>query len=138
MFRAELKSRLSKIFGFEKTTFDAPSESFEQDTLFVSIAEAQSRPSGKKIYSKVMGYLTVFSQKDKMPYGFFNKRIQKADAALTRELFFFDMDVDVASSPARIQNISERRARFVFLYSADYDPNKGRLTSINMEETVNE
>jgi hypothetical protein len=34
------------------------------------------------------------------------------------------------NSPARLQNIAERRAAFVYLYSAQYDPDQGELTSL--------
>lgn len=130
-----MAEKLSQIFGMRKTTFDAPSVnsttgSFEQDTLFIEINEANSRVTEGMAYSKVYGSLVVFSQMDKMPFGYFNKKIQKADKAYTKDFFFFDIDLNPASSPARLQNISERRVRFVYLYSAQYDPAQGSITSL--------
>ncbi len=134
MFRAELKDKLSRIFGMAKTTFDAPTVkqdgSFEQDTLFIEVTECNSRVTEGMAYAKVQGSLIVFSQMDKMPFGFFHKKIQQADHSLTKELFFFDIDLNPASSPARFQNITERRVRFIYLYSAQYDPNHGSITSL--------
>lgn len=133
MFQSELLEKLESIFGIKKVTFLAPSESFEQDTLFVEIESAKSRASkGKKVYSKVTGSLSVFAREGRLPFGFFTKRIEQADAELVKDFFFFDLDVNVLNSPARVQDISEIRGKFVFLYSAEYDPNQGSLTSIEL------
>lgn len=137
MFRAELAEKLTQIFGFKKTTFDAPSVSsttgtFEQETLFVEINEARSRVTEGKAFAKILGSIVCFSQMEKLPFGFFNKKIQQAPYALTKPFFFFDIDLNPANSPARIQNITERRARFVYLYSGQYDPDHGELTSLEI------
>ena len=68
----------------------------------------------------------------RLPFGFFAKRIENADPELTKNFFFFDLDANALNSPARLQDISEIRGRFVFLYSAEYDPNQGELTSIEL------
>lgn len=130
-----MASKLQAIFEMRKTTFDVPSVnpqtgSFEQDTLFIEINECNSRVTEGKQFARVTGSLVVFTQTDKMPYGFFNKKIQQASYDLTRHFFFFDIDLNPVTSPARIQNITERRARFVYLYQGDYDPEHGELTSV--------
>jgi hypothetical protein len=135
VFRSELSHKLSQIFGFKKTTFDAPSVnstsgSFEQDVLFVEINECSSRITNGKSYARVSGSLIVFSQVEKIPFGFFSKKIQQAESNLTKNFFFYDIDLNPANSPARIQNITERRIRFVYLYSAQYDPEHGSITSL--------
>lgn len=132
MFRKELEDKLKKIFGVKKTTYDAPSDdgpaaTFEQDTLFIHVQQARSNPSQGKIRAKVTGSLTMFSKKDAMPFGFFSKKIHNAESALTKDFFFFDMDVDVANSPARVINISERRVSFIYFYQAKFDP-KQKIT----------
>lgn len=126
-----MSSKLKTIFGVKKVTFDEPGESYEQDTLFVAIEECQSRATQGKAFAKVTGAIVMFSQHDKLPYGFFAKRVAQAPLEATKSFFFFDVDVDVLSSPARQHNISERRTRFVYLYSAQYDPNQGSLTSVD-------
>jgi hypothetical protein len=136
MFREELQEKLSKIFGFRKTTFDAPSDEYEQDTLFIEVQESFSRATNGKVLGKVTGSLVVYSQNNKLPYGFFAKRLTLADSALTRDLFLFDIDTDIASSPARIQNINERRSRFVYLFRTDFDPSHGEMTSMDVEQVV--
>lgn len=128
MFKKDLKRRLQEIFEVAKTTFDAPSDAFEQDTLFITITKSTANTGNGKATAIAEGYLTVFSQNDRFPYGFFDKRIhvaQKENPELTKPLFFFDIDVDIANSPARLINIAERRASFRFLYKEAYDPAKG-------------
>lgn len=131
MFRKEMGEKLKEIFGVKKVTFDQPGESYEQDTLFVEIEECLTRASHGRATAKVTGSVVIFSERDKLPYGFFAKRIAQAPGAATRDFFFFDTDVDALNSPARLQNISERRSRFVYLYSAQYDPNNGQITSVD-------
>lgn len=123
MFRAELKSRLENIFGFRKVSFDAPADEVkEQDTLFVEVRGCKTRATQGEIYCRVDGVIVVYAQAGKLPYGYFNKRIAKADPELTRHILFYDIDTDVATSPARLQNIVERRVSFVFLFKDQYDP----------------
>lgn len=137
MFKKDLQDRLEKIFGLDKSTYLAPSTSFEQDTLFIQIDTASPRVTGMQSgreTAKVMGSLTVYSQANRLPFGFFNKAIERATPELTKPFFFYDIDVDLASSPAREQNIHERRTSFVFLYDAQYDPNRGELTDFELQE----
>lgn len=134
MFRHELQTKLEQIFGFRKTTFDAASTdtngSFEQDVLFLEINETHSRVTEGKALSRVLGTGVIFSQFEKLPFGFFAKKIQEAGYNLTKDFFFFDVDLNPINSQARYQNIAERRFRFVYLYSDQYDPSQGQLTSV--------
>jgi hypothetical protein len=131
VFNKTLLEKFERIFQFKKTTFDAPSDSFEQDTLFIEVDKATTRVSDGKLSSRIDGTLIVYSQANKLPFGYFNKAIAKGKLEDVRDLFFFDIDVDVASSTARLQNIHERRTRFVYLHKEQYDPNKGQLNTLN-------
>jgi hypothetical protein len=134
VFRKDLEDKLSKIFRFKKTTFLSPSDAFEQDTLFVQINNSRGRVSKDKITAKVEGTLIVFSKGNALPFGYFNKAIGMASKDLTKDFFFSAVDTDVASSPSRMQDIHERRTNFLFLYSGQYDPNKGELTNVEFSE----
>lgn len=129
MFRKDLKRRLEAIFDFKKSTFNAPSESYEQDTLFISVQNAKCSVKANREVAYVNGVITVFSQGDRLPYGFFKKRLQSASGDLTKPLMF-EAETDDDQSPARLQNIHERRVPFVFLYDAQFDPSQGELTSL--------
>lgn len=141
MFKADLARRLKLIFGVSKVTFNAPDmDAPEQDCIFVEVVEAVCRMSGKDDglqTAKVTGNIIMFSQAEKLPYGFFAKRVEQANFGLTKN-FFFEKEIDVLNSPARLINISERRITFLFLYDAQYDPNRGELTSLETELEFNE
>lgn len=124
MFRAELEDKFKKIFGLNKVTFNEEG-SFEQDTIFVEINSCRTNPSQGFLTARVQGSIVVFTQRDKMPYGFFAKRITQAPNELTKDLFFYEMDTENLASQARIQNISERRCKFEFFYKTQYDVPKG-------------
>lgn len=132
MFKKDLLARLEGIFDFEKVTYDAVSESYEQDTLFIEVWQCIARLSSfGRQRAQVRGSLAVFSQANRLPFGYFNKRIERAKPALLRGLYFHNIDIDVASSPARLQNLHERRTDFVFFYDAQYDPERGQLTELD-------
>ncbi len=133
MFRADLSARLHRIFELSRVTFDAPSDAYEQDVLFIEIQDAETRTAQGKAIAKVSGSIVMYSQRDKLPYGFFIKKIAHAEASDTKPFYFYDTDTDALNSPARLINISERRCRFIFLYDEQYDPNQGQLTSIEFE-----
>lgn len=134
MFRKEMKEKLKAIFGVREVSFDFPGDNFEQDVLFVDVIESRTNAGQGTVRAKVTGSIYMFSQVDKLPYGFFTKKLQQADAELKKDFFFHDLDTNALNSPARMQNISERRGSFVYLYSAQYDPEQGELTSVEFEE----
>lgn len=134
MFRAELETKLKQIFGVPKVTFSVPGESHEQNTLFVEIQSAPARISKGRAVARISGALTVFAHGDTFPFGFFAKRISNASPENLSQFFFHDLDVQALNSPARLQNISEIRGSFVYLYSAQYDPNHGAMTDIEWTE----
>lgn len=135
MFKADLQARLERIFQIPKTTYDAPSyDAPEQDTLFIDIADCVARTSagaGGRATAKVLGSIVVFSQANRTPFGFFAKRIEQASLDDKRNLFF-EREIDIPNSPARLQNLHERRVGFQFLYDAQYDPDRGELTSMTL------
>ncbi len=137
MFKKDLERRLKAIFGFEKVSFNAPEKfAMEQDTMFVEVDLVRPRPYGKdKISCRVSGKLVVYSQDERMPYGFFSKRVEQANHDDTKP-FFFDREID-AGEP-RYQNIHERQLDFMFLYDTQYDPDRGSLTEINLSLEIGE
>lgn len=135
MFRKDLAERMHKIFRFKKTTTLAPSDAFEQDTLFIQINNPNARVTKNKITARVEGTLIVFSKANSLPFGYFTKSIEQAAPALKKNLHF-SPEIDVATSPARLQDIHERRVNFLYLYSGQYDPNKGELSTIEFSEVT--
>lgn len=133
MFKKDLQERLERIFQLRKTTLSAPSDDFEQDTLFVEINEARAKVYSGRIRARVTGVLIVYAQVSKLPYGYFQKKIELAELSDKSPFFFYEIDNDVASSPSRIQNIHERRINFTYVHEMQFDPSKGKLEYLNME-----
>lgn len=133
MFKSKLKKDLQEIFGIKKVTFNEVSESYEQECLFVNCSTVNPRISASNMSCRVEGSITIFAQDNKLPFGFFTKKIELAKNDNKKDFFFFDIDLDIASSPSRIQNIHERRVSFIYLYKDQFDPNKGQLSVLNLE-----
>lgn len=133
MFKNQLKKNLEAIFGFRKTTYDAPSDKCEQDTLFIEINQCRTNAGEGRATAEVSGTLTVFSKAEALPFGFFNKKIATAKPEFSKDIFFFEIDTDVATSPARLINLTERRTSFVYFYKKQFDPNQGELNELEFE-----
>lgn len=133
MFKKEMIKHLEAIFKFKKTTFDAYSDEFEQDTLFVEVQDCKERVTKDGVAIKVVGDLIYFGQVDKIKYGKMIKLIEEANAIDKNPFFFYDIDRQNVSSQARMVNIAERRISFNFFYLGPYDPDKGEITSLEMD-----
>ncbi len=120
MVRGDLEKKLKRIFGLEVSS--AEPGSYEQDTLFVEVESCREHPSKGFTAGKILGNIVLFVQADKAPLGFFAKRINNTPAGDKKGFFFFEVDTEILNSQARIQNISERRCKFQYLYEEQYDP----------------
>lgn len=130
MFEPELLSRFKQIFDFPKTSFQDPGESLEQEHLFIEVEQANANISDVRQVYKVTGQAYVHVQGDKLPFGYFAKRIAAAPLELTANLFFSSID----DSTKLYGNIVRRSFDFVFLFESQYDPRKGTITSVILQE----
>lgn len=133
MFKHAIQTKLRGILGY-KVSFNAPSESFEQEVGFIAIAQTRTSAGQGRIRAKVTGYVSVFAQTDKMPFGYFAKKIAQAKAEHRAGFFFFDIDENVLNSPARMVNLAERRVSFVYLVDEQYDPNQGAMAGFSIKQ----
>ena len=129
MFEDSLKQKFRQIFGIKKVTFDMPSDSQEQECLFIEIETATNRFKNKTVLSKVEGTLTMFCQVDKVPFGFFSKKIEMAKNDLTKDLFFYGFE----DSKGTFQNIDMRTVKFIYLFDSQYNPEMGTLVKVTVE-----
>lgn len=134
MFKKSLSAKLKRIFDIDKVSYDEPSESQEQEALFVLVEKSKNTIKEKKEIAFVQGKVLVFGSADKMPYGYFSKKIQEADAADTRDLFFYDAE----ENKGTFKGIAERSMSFIYLYENQYNPERGTMTSINLDMQVTE
>lgn len=127
MFESALKEKLQRIFDLKKSTFDLPGDSLEQECLFIQVDGARSTIKDGRELCRVNGRLRVFANTDKLPYGYFAKRIAAAPLGHTADLFFYDIE----ENAGQIQNIAERSMSFVYFHSAQYNPPAGEIESVN-------
>lgn len=130
MYEDELKNIFEKIFLIKKVTFDQPGEAIEQDVLFISVNSSQSTIKGSKELSRVEGSCFIYSQSDRLKFGYLDKMIQKADPSYTKNIFFFNVDTNEKT----YQNLIQRGFDFMFFYKNQYDPVKGSITSISFNQ----
>ncbi len=129
MFKSSLSAQFQKLFDLKKVSFDEPGESQEQECLFIDIQKTKSTiKDGSQIYH-VIGKGRMFGNSDKLPYGFFAKRI-KAHPDETKDVFFYDME----ENTGQFQNIVERTFSFVYFFSGQYDPAMGTITELLTSE----
>lgn len=129
MFEKRLAAQLQKIFDLGKVTFDAPGESQEQEGAFVVISSAKTRVKDGHEIAHVAGVIHVFGASNKIPYGFFAKKIDAASAEDRKGLFFHDFE----ENKGKFRNIVERSVAFQYLFDGQYDPALGRIETVNLQ-----
>ncbi len=130
MYEKALKESLQAIFGFSKVTFDQPGETKEQECLFVDITKSFTKPSQGRAISRAQGSCYCYVQADKLPFGYFAKKINAANRAHTMGLFFFNFD----QNEKYYGNLVERRCDFVYFHSTQYNPEAGEIDTVTFIE----
>lgn len=129
MFEKALKDSLRQIFDFDKVTYDAVSEDEEQEVLFIEIESSKNSIKDGLQVAKVTGKLRTFANAEKLPFGYFSKKIQEADKSLTYPFFFYEFE----ESAQGFRNIVERSVSFVYFFDSQYNPELGTISSIDLE-----
>ncbi len=83
MFEKSLQDNFKKIFDVKKVTYNQPSDSKEQDCIFIEVETSTNTIKDGRSLAKVMGKGTMTANADKMPFGFFSKAIRNADKNIT-------------------------------------------------------
>lgn len=130
MFEKELEAKFKKIFGVEKVTYDQPGQSQEQEIIFVEIERATNVIKDGRQLSRVEGTGVMFGPNNKVMFGFFSKRIEKASAEDTDPFFFFDIE----ENSKRFGNLVQRSFSFIYFFDGQYDPEIGSITSVVFKE----
>lgn len=132
MFEKSLEARFQAIFEVKKISYNAPGASGEQECLFIEIETARNSIKDGRALSMVTGSAVMNAPNDKLPFGFFSKKIAKAGKDLTKPLFFFDIETNTQ----RYQNLVQRGFSFVYFFDSQYDPDTGIIESV--EFTIEE
>lgn len=132
MFEKELSDKLKRIFDLEKVTYHASSDSQEQECIFIKVQSSKNHVSDGRFRGRVTGQVNVFGNIDKLPYGYFSKKIAESKIADVKDFLFYDFEENVET----IDNICQRTLSFIYLFDMQYNPNLGELTSIVDEITM--
>jgi hypothetical protein len=132
MFEKTLSDKLRAIFQVDKVTYAAPGESQEQNCIFIEVVSSKNSIKDTRALAKVTGKITVFASNERLPYGYFSKAIAQADADTTKDLFFYDFELNTRI----FQNVAERSVSFVYFFDSQYDPDIGTINSVDIEVTT--
>ena len=131
MMEKTLTEKLKRIFEM-KVTLDVPSESKEQEAVFVQIERNKSTIRDQLEIGEVSGRLFVFASNAKLPFGYIAKQIAKADTEDTKDIFFFDVEKNLGT----FSSISERSVGFIYFHRAQYNPERGTMSDVQLITTV--
>lgn len=128
MFEKQLEEKFQKIFEVKKVTFDVPGESQEQGCLFVEIEDSRNTIKDGRERAKVTGNAVMLARSEALPFGFFSKAIAKASPSDTKDLFFFDFEVNTRRYRDKVQ----RGFSFVYFFDGQYDPETGSINEVTI------
>lgn len=129
MFEQELADKFKRIFGLKKVTYDRPGETQEQECLFIEVETSNNSIKDGRAIGRVTGKATLFGPSDKIPFGFFSKRIRNADPDDTHDLFFSDFETNTRL----YQNKVQRDFSFVYFFNSQYDPETGSIDEVTID-----
>ena len=121
-----MTAQLRRILDFNIVKFDKPSESHEQECVFVSVETSKNTIKDGVQIAKVTGKIHVYAPANKLPYGYFSKKINEADLADTAPYFFYDFE----HNTDQYFDIDERIMSFVYFFNSQYNPALGTITSV--------
>jgi hypothetical protein len=131
VFRASMEQKLLSIFGLKKVTFSMPDPAaLEQTIIFVDIQKCVTRTSRGKEFSRAHGTISIFSDSDRIPFGFYAKKINQASPVDTKGFFFYNFDQNEKYNGKLV----ERKIDFIYLHDAPYNPETGTITSVEFIE----
>lgn len=133
MFEKSLEDKFRAIFGVKKVTYDAQSNAFEQECLFIEIDQPRIKIKDKRAIGRITGRAYMNGPNDKLKFGYFQACIDKASNALTKDLFFEEIE----TNDVRYRGLVQRGFSFTYFFNSQYDPSLGSIESIelNLEET---
>jgi hypothetical protein len=115
-------------------SFDLPGESKEQEGVFVQVERSRNTIKEKQSIALVTGKIIVYANADKLPFGYFAKKIQEAAPADTKDLFFYDIEENAGT----YKNIAERSMSFTYFFNSQYNPERGVMNEVTNTVEVSE
>lgn len=120
-----LLEKFSRIFELKFNRLSSPGESEEQDTLFIDVDQVVTRMKDRREVARVTGKCYAFVQADKMPLGYFARKIA-AHPELCKDVFFSNFE----QNQKGMLNLTVRSFDFMYFFDSQYDPNLGNIQSV--------
>jgi hypothetical protein len=140
MFEKSLIEKFERIFDMKcsldlsKIKFTEQGYSGEQECLFIEIASSRNSIKEKRQVAHITGQVKVFANADKLPFGYFSKKIAEADPDDTHDLFFYDIE----DNSNLYLNVVQRTFSFRYFFDSQYNPSLGTITSVDLTTQVSE
>ncbi len=132
MFEKTMIDQLSRIFDIARVTFDDPSESQEEECLFIQVQKSKNTIKNGHAIARVTGKILMYVNIEKMPFGYLSKKIEEAEQADVSPFFFFDFEDNLST----YASIAQRSLQFVYFFNGQYNPEVGTLTSLNLQQVI--
>lgn len=129
MFEKSLSESLKNIFDVRDVSFNLPSSPHEQECLFIQVENSVNSFKAGRAIAKVTGKISLYANAEKLPFGYFSKKIESASKELTMPFFFFDFEENTLA----YLNICERSLSFIYFFDSQYNPNIGQITSTTIQ-----
>lgn len=130
MFKKNLEQKVARIFNIPKVTYDMPAdETREQGVIFIKVSACRAQVHKGEEAARVTGTISIYSQKNKLPFGYIQKCIEAASNEDTKDIFFHNTD----ENEDYLVDLSLRTTNFVFFYKGQYDPQAGTLSEVEFE-----
>lgn len=129
MFEKALAEKFKKVFGLQNVRWERPSESNEQEAVFIEVDTPMIRIRDGIEQARVSGRALVYVRGAKMPFGYFQKCIA-AHPEACRDIVFFNIDQDVKT----YYDLVQRSFEFTYFFNSQFDPETGTLNQVTFSE----
>lgn len=140
MFETALIEKFNRIFDMKvsldlsKIKFSDVGYSGEQDCIFVEVNSSYNQISTGRARAKIVATAKVFANADKLPFGYFSKKLAAAKVGDLNDIFFYNFE----DNSNLFLNVVQRTFSFVYFFDSQYNPALGTINPVlasNVETT---
>lgn len=140
MFEKALAEKFKRIFDL-KTSLDLSKIKFsdvgysgEQDCVFVEVTSSKNQIKTGREIAMITAVAKVFANADKLPFGYFSKRIAAAQPIDVNDIFFYNFE----DNTNLFGPVVQRNFSFVYFFDSQYNPALGKIESVAVTVTTGE
>jgi hypothetical protein len=132
MFKSSLSLKLQNIFGIKKVSFSKPETINEQEMIYVNVSSCNPITKDGFSICKVEGKISVFAVGEKLPFGYFSKKLYNCDPDDEKDLYFYNLESNINYMGAG--GLVERTCDFILFYKEQFNPISGKIEGITFNE----